>query len=194
MYSGEGLPRDLSMRVPWGGLRIAQLKCSYETKSHPRPHYRAPHISPLAHSEVKIGTVDVARIVNDSPEAVAKKKELDTFSEETKKKIDAKGKELQELKTKLEGSKVAADSKEAENFRNQVRDFERMRGDAKADLEKRYLKVNKELTDKVYAQIEKYAKANNYDIIIDKSDRYRGPVLFGSSSADVTEDLLKSAK
>lgn len=150
--------------------------------------------APLAHSEVKIGTVDVARIVNDSPEAVAKKKELDTFSEETKKKIDAKGKELQELKTKLEGSKVAADSKEAENFRNQVRDFERMRGDAKADLEKRYLKVNKELTDKVYAQIEKYAKANNYDIIIDKSDRYRGPVLFGSSSADVTEDLLKSAK
>jgi Skp family chaperone for outer membrane proteins len=69
-----------------------------------------------------------------------------------------------------------------------------MRGDAKADLEKRYLKVNKELTDKVYAQIEKYAKANNYDLIIDKSDRYRGPVLFGSSSADVTEDLLKSAK
>jgi outer membrane protein len=150
--------------------------------------------APLAHSEVKIGTVDVSKIVNDSPEAVAKKKELDTFSEETKKKIDAKGKELQDLKTKLETSKVGADSKEAENFRNQVRDFERMRGDAKADLEKRYLKVNKELTDKVYAQIEKYAKANNYDLIIDKSDRYRGPVLFGSSSADVTEDLLKSAK
>lgn len=150
--------------------------------------------APLAHSEVKIGTVDVSKIVNDSPEAVAKKKELDTFSEETKKKIDAKGKELQDLKTKLETSKVATDSKEAENFRNQVRDFERMRGDAKADLEKRYLKVNKELTDKVYAQIEKYAKANNYDLIIDKSDRYRGPVLFGSSSADVTEDLLKSAK
>lgn len=150
--------------------------------------------TPFAHGEVKIGTVDVSKIVNDSPEAVAKKKELDAFSEDTKKKIDAKGKELQELRAKLESSKVAADSKEAENFRNQVRDFERMRGDAKADLEKRYLKVNKELTDKVYAQIEKYAKANNYDLIIDKSDRYRGPVLFGASSADVTEDLLKSAK
>lgn len=149
---------------------------------------------PLAHGEVKIGTVDVARIVNDSPEAMAKKKELDTFSEETKKKLEAKGKELQALKSKLESSKVAADSKEAENFRNQVRDFERMRGDAKADLEKRYLKVNKELTDKVYSQIEKFAKANNYDLIIDKSDRYRGPVLFGSSSADVTEELLKGIK
>lgn len=151
-------------------------------------------IAGTAQAEVKIGTVDVSRIVNDSPEALSKKKELDTFSEETKKKIEAKGKQLQELKTKLENSKVAADSKEAENFRNQVRDFERMRGDAKADLEKRYLKVNKELTDKVYAQIEKFAQANSYDLIIDKSDRYRGPILFGSSSADVTDQVLKGPK
>jgi len=150
--------------------------------------------APLAQAEVKIGTVDVARIVNDSPEAVSKKKELDTFSEETKKKIEAKGKELQALKTKLENSKVSAESKEAENFRNQVRDFERMRGDAKADLEKRYMKVNKELTDKVYGQIEKFAKANSYDLIIDKSDRYRGPILFGDSSVDVTEQVIKAVK
>jgi outer membrane protein len=149
---------------------------------------------PLAQAEVKIGTVDVARIVNDSPEAVAKKKELDSFSEETKKKIEGKGKELQALKTKLENGKVSAESKEAENFRNQVRDFERMRGDAKADLEKRYMKVNKELTDKVYGQIEKFAKANSYDLIIDKSDRYRGPILFGDSSVDVTEQVLKGVK
>lgn len=150
--------------------------------------------TPLAQAEVKIGTVDVSRIVNDSPEAVAKKKELDSFSEEMKKKIEAKGKELQALKTKLEGSKVSAESKEAESFRNQVRDFERMRGDAKADLEKRYMKVNKELTDKVYGQIEKFAKANSYDLIIDKSDRYRGPILFGDSSVDVTEQVIKGVK
>ena len=150
--------------------------------------------TPLAQAEVKIGTVDVARIVNDSPEAVTKKKELDSFSEETKKKIEGKGKELQALKAKLEDAKVSAESKEAENFRNQVRDFERMRGDAKADLEKRYMKVNKELTDKVYGQIEKFAKANSYDLIIDKSDRYRGPILFGASSVDVTEQVLKGVK
>lgn len=148
----------------------------------------------LASAEVKIGTVDVARIVNDSPEAMNKKKELDAYSQETKNKIEAKGKELQALKAKLESAKTAADSKEAENFRNQVRDFERLRSDAKEDLEKRYLKVNKELTDKVYGLIEKFAKANNYDLIIDKSERYRGPVLFGAPSTDVTEQLLKSSK
>ena len=69
-----------------------------------------------------------------------------------------------------------------------------MRGDAKADLEKRYVKINKELTDKVYGQIEKFAKANNYDLIIDKSDKFRGPILFGAASTDVTDQLLKSSK
>ena len=52
-----------------------------------------------AYSEVRIATVDVSRIVNDSPDAVSKKKELDSYSTETKKKIEAKGKELQALKT-----------------------------------------------------------------------------------------------
>ena len=150
--------------------------------------------STLAHAEVRIATVDVSKIVNDSPEAVAKKKELDNYSADLKKKIETKGKELQETKEKLEESKAKADSKEAESFRNQVRDFERMRGDAKADLEKRYVKINKELTDKVYGQIEKFAKANNYDLIIDKSDKFRGPILFGAASTDVTDQLLKSSK
>ncbi len=147
-----------------------------------------------ASADFKIATVDVARIVNENPDAVSKKKELDSFSEKTKNKLEAKGKELQALKKKLEDSKVSADSKEAENFRNQVRDFERMRGDAKVDLEKRYMKVNKELTEKVYSQIEKYAKANNYDLIIDKSEKYRGPILYGDSSTDVTDQVLKFVK
>jgi len=148
----------------------------------------------VSNAEVKIATVDVSRIVNDNPEALAKKKDLDTFSEETKKKLEVKGKELQAQKKKLEDAKVSAESKEAENFRNQVRDFERMRGDAKADLEKRYMKVNKDLTEKVYSQIEKYAKANNYDLIIDKSDKYRGPILYGDTAVDVTDEVLKTVK
>jgi outer membrane protein len=151
-------------------------------------------LAPNALAEVRIATVDVSKIVNDSPEAISKKKELDNYSTELKKKIDAKGQTLQELKEKLEEKKVKADSKEAEDFRNQVRDFERMRSDAKADLEKRYVKINKELTDKVYGQIEKFAKTNNYDLIIDKSDKYRGPILFGAESTDVTAQLLKATK
>jgi outer membrane protein len=144
-----------------------------------------------ASAEVRIATVDVARIINEAPSAKEKKKELDTASEEAKKKLEGKGKELQALKTKLEAQKVSADSKEAEDFRTKARSFENMRADIKADLEKRYLKINKELSEKVMSKIETYAKAKQYDLVIDKSEKYRGPVLYGNSSADITDDILR---
>lgn len=147
-------------------------------------------LSTNVHAEIKIATVDVARLINEAPTAKGKKKELDAASEEAKKKLETKGKELQALKTKLEEQKVSPDSKEAEAFRSKARDFERMRADIKADLEKRYMKVNKELSEKVMGKIEAFAKNNNYDLIVDKSEKYRGPVLFGKASADVTEQLL----
>lgn len=143
-----------------------------------------------ASAEIKIATVDVAKLINEAPAAKGKKQELDKASEEAKKKLEAKGKELQALQKKLEEQKVAADSKEADAFRSKARDFERLRADAKADLEKRYLKVNKELSDTVMAKIEAYAKSNEYDLVIDKSEKYRGPVLYGKSSADITEAIL----
>jgi outer membrane protein len=145
-------------------------------------------------SEVRIATVDVGRIINEAPDAQKRKKELDAASEEAKKKLESKGKDLQALKTKLEEQKVSADSKEAESFRNQARDFERLRSDMKAELEKKYMKINKELTDKVMGQIEIYAKSNKFDLVIDKSEKYRGPVLFGSPSADITDEILKGLK
>ena len=141
-------------------------------------------------ADMRIATVDIARVINDLPEAVSKKKELDTLAEDTKKKVENKAKELQALKIKLESNKVAPDSKEAESFRNQARDFERMRGDAKVDLEKKFMKVNKDLTDKVLGRVEEYAKSNNYVLVFDKSDKFRGPVLYGSDAVDITDDLI----
>lgn len=144
-----------------------------------------------AYAEARIATVDVARIINEVPDAVSKKEELDTASEKAKTKLETKGKELQALKEKLEKAKVAPDSKEAENFRNQVRDFERMRADAKSELERKFMKMNKEISEKVMSKIETYAKSNKYDLVFDKSEKFRGPVLFGDKSSDITDDIIK---
>lgn len=151
-------------------------------------------ISASAQAETRIATVDMAKLINESPDAASKKKELDAASEEAKKKVEARAKELKALQSKLESAKVSPDSKEAESFRNQARDFDRMRADAKAELEKKYMKINQELTGKVFARIEEYAKANKYDLVIDKNSKVRGPVLFGNDSADITDEVLKTIK
>jgi Skp family chaperone for outer membrane proteins len=56
------------------------------------------------------------------------------------------------------------------------------------------MKVNKELTDKVLTRIEAYAKSNDYDLVFEKSERFRGPVLFGSDSVDITDQILKNSR
>lgn len=147
-----------------------------------------------AAAEFRIATVDLTKVVNEFPDAVTKKEELDDASDKAKTKLEAKGKELQALQEKLEKAKVAANSKEAENFRTQVRDFERMRADAKNELERKFVKMNKDVTDKIMAKIETYAKSNDYDLVLDKSEKVRGPVLFGDSSADITDDIIKLLK
>ena len=38
--------------------------------------------------------------------------------------------------------------------------------------------------------VEKFAKANNYDLIIDKSEKYQGPILYGTKAVDVTNKII----
>lgn len=140
--------------------------------------------------EVKIATVDVARIINESPVAQEKKKELNKASDAMRKKLEAKATSLKETQEKLEKRKVAADSKEAESFRKEAKEFERLRDDLKADLEKKYVRINKEVSDSVMKAVEKFAKANNYDLIIDKSEKYQGPILYGTKAVDVTDKII----
>ena len=147
---------------------------------------------PQALAQTRIATVDVARILNESSGAAAKKKELDVISQEAKKKAEARLKELKALETKLKEAKVSPDSKEAENFRTQAREYERFVKDTEEDIKKRFVKVNKEMTDKALTKIEAYAKSNKLDLVLDKSEKYRGPVLFGVETADITDSVIET--
>lgn len=143
-----------------------------------------------SHADVKIATVDVAKIINESPVAQKMKKELGNASDSVREKLEEKAESLKKIQKKLEKQKVAANSKEAESFRKQAKEFERLRDDLKADLEKKYMQSNKEVSDSVLKAIEKYAKAKKYDLVIDKSEKYQGPILYGTKSVDITDEII----
>jgi Skp family chaperone for outer membrane proteins len=54
------------------------------------------------------------------------------------------------------------------------------------------MKINQELTSKAFAVVEAYAKEHKYDLVVDKNDKVRGPILFGAQSADITDQVLKT--
>lgn len=145
-----------------------------------------------AQAEFKVATVDVNRILNETKEAKTKKKQLDELSLKAKSEIENRRKPLKAMEDKIKSGSVAADSKEAEKFRVDAREFARFVKDKDEDLRKQFMKTNKELTDKALELVRGYAKKNNVDLVLDKGDKGRGPVLFGSEGADITDDIIKT--
>jgi Skp family chaperone for outer membrane proteins len=141
-------------------------------------------------AETKIATVDVSRVLNESKEAKTKRAELDALGMEAKRKVENKKKVLKDMETKLKESKVSEDSKEFENFKNQARDLSRYVKDTEEDLKEKFLKSNKALTEKTLGIIKEYAENNKIDLVLDKSQAQRGPVLYGIQGVDITDDIV----
>lgn len=146
----------------------------------------------VAQAEFKVATVDVNRVLNESKEAKVKKKELDDITLKAKAKIEERRKTLKATEDKLKAASASPDSKEAERFRTDAREFARFVKDTDEDIKKEFLKTNKVLTDKALELIKKYAQQNSIDLVLDKGEKGRGPVLFGDASADITDAVIKT--
>ncbi|RMG42199.1 MAG: OmpH family outer membrane protein [Candidatus Dadabacteria bacterium] len=148
--------------------------------------------SPLcAYGEYRVATVDMTRILNESKAAKAKRRELDELQRKAKSKLEKKKRELKAFEDKLKKGLIKSDSEEAERMRAEGREFARMLQDTEEDLKLKFLQTNKKLTKSAVEAVRKYAKQHNIDLVLDKSSNTRGPVLFGTSDADITDEILK---
>jgi Skp family chaperone for outer membrane proteins len=141
-------------------------------------------------AETRVATVDIARVLNESPEAKLKKADLDKAGAEAKKKIETKRKVLQEREAQLKEKKVSEDSPELKQFKEDAKAFGRYVKDTEEEFQQKFLKVNKTLTDKALEFVREYAKENNIDLVLDKSASDRGPVLFGQAQIDITPSII----
>lgn len=141
-----------------------------------------------AAADVKIATVDMARILNESEDAKAKKKQLDEFSAQARKKVDTKKSALKELESSLTKQRNEADTAK---FREQAREFERLVKDEEDELRSKFVTVNRELTQKALTEVKKYAAEENLDLVLDKSSVERGTVLYSMGKVDITDAVLE---
>ena len=151
----------------------------------------ATGMAPTVHAEYRIATVDINRVLNDSKEAAAKRQELEKKSIDIRKKFEDRSKKLRDTEQKMKDGKLAEDSKEAKQFRSDARDFGREVKEAEEDLKSDFMKFNKGLADKALKAVADYAKANNIDLVLDRGDKARGPVLFGDASHDITDAIVE---
>jgi outer membrane protein len=166
-------------------------------------------IAALAQGTLKIGTVDMQRAfkeynktkeaevkINDSKNAA--KKEYDDRAESYKKALD----EINNLNKQLESPALSADKKtqtakerddKIANIKNMEREISDFRQTRERQLQEQLMRVRegivKEITDVVIEKV----KANNMDLVLDKSGMSINGVpflLFSHDNIDFTNDII----
>ena len=166
-------------------------------------------IAALAQGTMKIGTVDMQRAfkeynrtkeaevkINDAKNAA--KKEYDDRAESYKKALD----EINNLNKQLESPALSADKKtqtakerddKIANIKNMEREISDFRQTRERQLQEQLMRVRegivKEITDVVIEKV----KANNMDLVLDKSGMSINGVpflLFSHDNIDFTNDII----
>jgi len=140
--------------------------------------------------ELKIGIVDVNKILKDAPQTLSANKKLEKeFSARTE-KLKAKITTLQadEKKHQKESLTMSDDQRDkAEKSLQQRRiDIQRNERELREDMDLRRREEIGDLQEKVNVTIDKIAADENYDLIL-----YTG-IAFASSKVDMTDQIIKA--
>jgi outer membrane protein len=139
---------------------------------------------------VRIGVVDVQRILNDSQRGAAVKQKLEQEKATRQKELDARQQELAKLQAELEKQapllSEQAKREKGEALQRKVREVRRMVEDANRDFEKRVREAEVDLTREIFGVIQEYGKDQGFTLIVE-----RGTVVFHTAPADITSEIIK---
>jgi len=140
--------------------------------------------------ELKIGIVDVNKILKDAPQTISANKKLEKeFSSRTEKlKTKIKALESDGKKFQKESLTMSDDQREKTERSLQQRKIEIQRNERelREDMDLRRREEIGDLQEKINLTIDKMAADNSYDLIL-----YNG-IAYASAKVDITDDVIKA--
>jgi outer membrane protein len=146
----------------------------------------------LAWSEVKIGVVDMQKVVQASTAGKKAKTELE--SEYTKKKMEFEKQEGQLKKSAEELSKkksVLSEEvyvKKQSELQEEMMKFRESVGQSQYEIQKKQQDLTLPIVEKIRKTISKIAKEKSYTMVAETGSG----ILYAEPTADITEEVLKT--
>ena len=145
---------------------------------------------PASAQETKIGVVSLQAVVERAPQTKAVMEALREEFAPRERQIVAKQKEIEDLQAKVQKDLAVMGETERRNAEKNLRDlgreFERMRTEYQEDSNLRQNEEFGVLQRNVLKEVQDFAKAQGYDLIIGDA------VLYVSSAVNITEDVLNA--
>ena len=143
----------------------------------------------IVYAEAKIGFVNMAVIMEKSPQAEAARKALEKeFSSRDKKLTGVRDEILKLEETLKQDGAIMSDSRRTQlekEILNKKREYNRQQDELREDFNIRRNEELGKLQKNVQDVIIEIAKSENYDLLVTQ------PILFASSRIDLTERVLQ---
>ena len=143
-------------------------------------------------ADYKIGYVDIAKILNESPAAKAAQKKLEQEFTPRNKQLESKAKKIQKQKEKLQKESDIMSNDQIESLRRKImkseRDLQRDATEAQEDFKLRRRDELGKIESRLKEVILKIAEGGQYDLILTNSD-----VTYASDTKgiNITDRVLK---
>lgn len=139
--------------------------------------------------------VDVEYLLGKIPAYTEAQKQLDKYSQDYQKEVDAKRKTVEDMYKSFQSEQVLMTEqmkqqkiKEIDNADKEVKELQRARFGPNGDLFKKRQELIKPVQDRLYDEIQKYAQAKAYDFILDKSSGTG--ILYSNEKHNKSDDIL----
>jgi len=146
--------------------------------------------SSLWAAELKIGYIDLQRIVYESDAGKKAKSELDALIKSKQVVVDEKRQTLEKLKSDLEKQASAlspgARKGKQDDYEKIEREYLRLAQDAEAELRKKDSELKEIILKDVFELMNKIGKEEGYALILDK-----GIAVYLDKSLDITDSVIK---
>jgi outer membrane protein len=154
------------------------------------PAQAAPAKKETKESIVKIGVIDMKRILRDSKAA---KNALDTLRKDRDDKVGiltVKMKDLQAMEAEIKSADSKLTNEErrekAEKYTTESRDLKRLQEDMNAEYNKKDAELSQQILIEVVKIIDDYVKKENVTVVVNRTS-----VVAMDPDADITGDIIK---
>lgn len=147
---------------------------------------------PVRSEDIKIGSVDIQKAINECKEGKEAKRTLTKEVEKFQRLVAEKQRELQEMRESLEKQALMLNpetraAKEKE-LQTKARDFQRWGEDSQNEINQKRMEMEKNIAIGLQKMIQKLGADEGYTLIVEKNENI---VLFASKSIDITDGVIK---
>jgi outer membrane protein len=156
------------------------------------PAQAAPASPPAAAGPLRIGVINVERLVQESALGKEAFNRVKRINDQKKEEGDKLQKELRDLEQKLadQGSALADDKRETlqKSYQEKAIAFKRFQDDATRELDTAQKKELGELERRVFPVINQVGKEKGYTMIFNK---FQAGLLYADDTVDLTDEVLR---